>query len=373
VLVDTGSDLVAIDPAGGRVRWRKHLSGPTRAALVGDILVVGVADGVLALDPETGDERWRKEVPGTPVGLQAGLGQAVVLVREEGVAPRHRLLALDAFTSHEIWRHDLPSPDPVALEPLFVGEEGLVVARRRREGRSWSPSLAIHSLLTGAALAEVPCPNDGTAETQYALATDGRTLLVTCAENRQARLEGWDLGSGKRRFERRLEGVGPRVTQVLSFGDEAVLIDAGGRIATYALADGAPRHLTGIAAGLDPLYGSAIHVDAKRITMLVRERSSATLASFDRDTGKAAWSVPFAMQVNAGALLRSGDVFVVALAPKSPRAFQTPVDYRVHLVGADGKPFQEMQSAGVGGYRPVPVLEDGTLVLAGAAGVAVWR
>jgi outer membrane protein assembly factor BamB/tetratricopeptide (TPR) repeat protein len=372
ILVDTGSDLVAIDPATARVRWRRHVSSPVRAALVGDVLVVGVADAVLALDPETGDERWRRDVPGTPVGLQAGLGQAIVLAREEGISPRHRLLALDAFTSHEIWRHDLPTSDPVPLDPLFVGDEGVVVARRRRDGRMWTASLAIHSLLTGARLADVPCPTDGTTETQYALAADGRTLLLTCSEAKQPRLEGWDVGTGKRRWQRRLEGVGPRVTHVLSFGDAAILIDGVGRLATYALADGSPRHLTGIAAGLDPLFGSAIHVDAKRVTMLVRERSAATLASFDRETGKAAWSVPFA-KANAGALLRSGDLFVAVIAPTSTQRAQGSADYRVHLVTADGTALLQMQSAGVGGYRPVPVLEGGTLVLAGTDAVAAWR
>ncbi len=377
ILVDSGSDLVAIDPKSASVRWRLHVSRPSHAALVGDVLVVAVDDVLVAVDPQGGEERWRKDVPGNVVALDAGLGQVVALLREEGLQPRHRLVALDAFTSDVIWRKDLATSDPLApFVPMIVAEEGVVVARRRKGPTGyWSPALTIHSLLTGSALAEVPCPTDGTMEPQYALAADGRTLLVASREDRKTRLEGWDTGTGRRRFSRPLETIGPRVAALLSDGDAAIVLDGSGRLGTYALADGEPRHATGVAGGLEPLFGSTPVVDDRRITLLVHERrQSATLVSFDRATGKAAWTVPFGVRVNGGALLRSGDTFIVVLAPQvEGRGVQGPLEYRVRLVSSEGKDLQEMTSTGVAGYRPVPVLEDGTLVLAGLSGICAWR
>jgi len=92
-----GGELVALDAATGKVRWKHKLPGPAFGApvVVNDVVFVASSDGTLfALDAKSGGELWVQSLPAginaglvvsgdtllAPAGLTAAEGQAPALV-----------------------------------------------------------------------------------------------------------------------------------------------------------------------------------------------------------------------------------------------------------------------------------------------------
>ncbi|MFD8736414.1 PQQ-binding-like beta-propeller repeat protein [Streptomyces sp. NPDC059618] len=108
--VRPGVLAAAIDPDNGKVLWSRSESGTTSAystpapVLSGGLLLVGSGDGrrLNALDPATGATRWARDV-GRYDGRIAHVAGMVLLT-----GPDSKVVALDAATGKEKWRHTVP-------------------------------------------------------------------------------------------------------------------------------------------------------------------------------------------------------------------------------------------------------------------------
>jgi outer membrane protein assembly factor BamB len=164
------------------------------------------------------------------------------------------------------------------------------------------------------------------------------------------------------------------VIALLPRGDEVVVLDFAGRLRTLSLADGRERRSTQITGGLTLVHGTAAYADEDRVSLLYHERTKggATLGSFDLSTGRAAWVRPLASaRLQAAQLHRSGAYHVAVLSRYAPRS-GAAVEVRV-VDAATGEEVQSLQSPGLQGGVPTSALQDGTLVVVGQEGAAVYR
>ncbi len=373
VLVDVGSDIVAIDGATATVRFRKPWGRSTGyALLVGDVLVVTRPRELVALDPKTGQELWRRPVNGTPTALDGGLGQVLVAVKRPGDRARWTILALDPVSSDELWSRDVRD-EPV--EGLAVGEEAFVLVRRRSipnaaGGTRTVLVLAIHSLLSGEPTKEVILSAEGWSDAGWRLA-DPRTIVTTSTEGRTVRLDAIDLVTGKPRWSKLLEGTG-RVRYILPQGDAITVVGFEGRVRVLALDTGEVRRETAIVGGVETLFGTEPIVDGDRLYAILRTGGSTVLAAFDLATGRAAWTSPTSVPVSEGWFRKSGDVIVTIQAPIRRRRETQP--HLISVVDArTGGVIHRIDGEGLSGWRPAAAISDGALVIVGEHAFAVYR
>lgn len=194
-------------PTGLREVWRRRTSGGYSEVVVGPGLLYsmekhGTSDTVVALDPANGQERWRTIVGPSYVGHDGSHDGPIATPTLDGqqifaMGPHGVLLALDAETGREQWRHDLvaefKAPAPVygfASSPLVSGdvvvtqlggEQGGLIAFNRRTGAvAWRGA---HSRSRGyaspvlATVAGVPQIIASTGERAFAVNPADGTLL----------------------------------------------------------------------------------------------------------------------------------------------------------------------------------------------------
>lgn len=167
---DGGLGLVALELAGGKLRWQRDLGAQLRAVVVGDSLVyVATATGrVLACSADSGAVRWQTELKALPAAGMALAGGVLAL----GAADRS-LYGLDARTGQVRWQFQtegVVSGAPGAGEDTFYAgsSEGYLYAVERESGR-----LAWKYQLDGPALQPVAL-----GEGLVAVATEEGTLYV---------------------------------------------------------------------------------------------------------------------------------------------------------------------------------------------------
>ncbi|MGW3666222.1 protein kinase domain-containing protein [Streptomyces sp. NPDC005141] len=108
--VRPGVLAAAIDPDNGKVLWSRSGTGNASSystpapVLSGGLLLVGSGDGhrLTALDPTTGTTRWSRDVARYEGRITHVAG--VVLL----TGPDSKVIALDAATGEEKWRHAIP-------------------------------------------------------------------------------------------------------------------------------------------------------------------------------------------------------------------------------------------------------------------------
>lgn len=83
-------DVMALDAADGRERWRVRTSPATVVLVTGSRVLARVETGVTALDASSGRELWRQQAPGSGAPLQVA-GDRVLVVQHGGAS---RVLAL---------------------------------------------------------------------------------------------------------------------------------------------------------------------------------------------------------------------------------------------------------------------------------------
>lgn len=83
-------DVVALDAADGRQRWRARTSAANVVLVTGDRVLARVETGVVALDAAVGTELWRQQAAGSGAPLQV-VGERVLVVQHGGSS---RVLAL---------------------------------------------------------------------------------------------------------------------------------------------------------------------------------------------------------------------------------------------------------------------------------------
>jgi len=97
-------DVVALDPANGRVRWKAETVDDLSAgpAAGNGLVVVGSTSGkVIALDAESGKQRWEANVSGEVLAAPLVSGDRVVVRLVDG-----RLRGLNAADGKEAWMVD---------------------------------------------------------------------------------------------------------------------------------------------------------------------------------------------------------------------------------------------------------------------------
>jgi len=116
--------LVALDGAGGQVRWRGSdaVAFPFGKATCdearGQILAGGLDGQIRAYDIRSGKVRWTHDT-GEPLLYGLSVGEGVVY----GVTERATLLALEATSGRLLARYTLPYAGPVHAPPLFAGNQ----------------------------------------------------------------------------------------------------------------------------------------------------------------------------------------------------------------------------------------------------------
>lgn len=374
VLVDVGSDVVAIDGATAAVRFRKPWGRSAAFSLViGDVLVVTRPGELVGLDPKSGQELWRHPVNGIPTALDGGLGQVLVAVKRPGERARWTILALDPVSSDELWSREVRD-EPV--EGLAVGEEAFVLVRRRSipnaaGGTRTVLVLAIHSLLSGEPTKEVLLSPEGWTDAGWRLA-DPRTIVTTSTEGRTVRLDAVDLATGRPRWSKLLDGTA-RVRYLLPRGDALTVIGFEGRVRVLAIATGEVRRDTAIVGGVDALFGTEPLVEGERMYALLRTGGSTVLAAFDLATGRATWTTPTSVPVQEGWFRKNGDVLVTIQAPMRRRRDASPMQLIAVVDARTGDVIHRIEGAGLSGWRPSASISDGSLVIAGEHAFAVYR
>jgi outer membrane protein assembly factor BamB len=125
-----GGTVVRLDPEGGRVTWRRVLSGAIRAAPVATphgLAVVTTADTLYLLDRTTGRVRARVATPGAVVSTPATDGQRIYLGTTSG-----RVIAVDLPELTVRWEHD--AGDAVYGAPALSRDTLYVLTR---DGHLW--------------------------------------------------------------------------------------------------------------------------------------------------------------------------------------------------------------------------------------------
>ena len=172
VLIQEGTELVAVGRDDGDARWRFEvgsLASRTPPVVIGDTVAAPVAaQGLAGLDLETGDRRWFLEMPNafglssSPLALDGG----------DVIHAAGRLSRVDGRTGEERWTVpgviSLGKPaisDGVVVVQGFEGQTGVVMGVDAADGRVlWTNPLPAVPLFLGPAaangIAAVP-DNDG--------------------------------------------------------------------------------------------------------------------------------------------------------------------------------------------------------------------
>ncbi|HKP64369.1 MAG TPA: PQQ-binding-like beta-propeller repeat protein [Polyangiales bacterium] len=126
----TAQELVLVELATHRVRWRKPLQASARPEILQDVVVVAGADQTLvAFDLRTGAERFRREL-GRPLLLGAAQSGKTLLFTSSAASwdPRLRgssLFALDADSGSLRWKREVPF---ALSRPVVRGSRALVIS-----------------------------------------------------------------------------------------------------------------------------------------------------------------------------------------------------------------------------------------------------
>lgn len=174
-------ELLAVDAASGRIRWR-FLTAPIESSplVVGDLAIIGARDGrVYALDVETGIVHWRYQTGAAVKGGAAAADGIVFIGSYDGY-----VYALQASTGRLVWRAPSPGHGHFYATPsldagtAFIGAtDGFVLAFDARTGRlRWSRRLPSY-IYASAAIAGNRVFVGSYDHRLYALSGDtGRTL-----------------------------------------------------------------------------------------------------------------------------------------------------------------------------------------------------
>jgi len=125
-----GGAVVRLEPEGGRVTWRRALSGAIRAAPIATphgLAVVTTADTLYLLDRATGQVRARLATPGAVLGTPASDGRRVYLGTTDG-----RVLAVNLPELTVQWEH--AAGDAVYGAPALAHDTLYVLTR---DGHLW--------------------------------------------------------------------------------------------------------------------------------------------------------------------------------------------------------------------------------------------
>jgi outer membrane protein assembly factor BamB/tetratricopeptide (TPR) repeat protein len=372
LLVDTGAEVVAIDPETADVRFRVPIRVASHAVVVGDLLVIASPDALTAVDPMSGDLRWRREIHAAAIkALEARAGQVVLLESEQGARTGSRLTAVDAFTSQPSWTVDMPGEAGVRM---WVTDDVAVVVKRKRTGRGNVVTASVHSLLTGALVRTVPLTTEAGLE-PLTLLLDARTLVVGIRESRGTRVEAIDLPAATPRWSRLVDDSQGRIAHLVAAPDGILAIDPEGRLRTLSAKDGTTTRETRAQGWGDALSDTVPHADADRLVVFQRDggASAVAVAAYDRETGKRAWTQPIKERVASGILLKRGDVLIATAAISGPQRGRAPARVVTYLVSArDGSLLQTLQNQQLNGV-PTAAVFDGTLLLAGHGEAHVFR
>ena len=153
-VAERGGEVVALDPATGRERWKTKLkatigSGPTVA---GDLILIGTLEAdVIALKRADGSTVWRAPVSSEVLAAPAASGDVVVARSVDG-----RVFGLSATDGHRLWTFDRTVPTLTLRglsAPLIEGsrvligmDSGRLVAVQLKDGTPvWEQPVSVPS------------------------------------------------------------------------------------------------------------------------------------------------------------------------------------------------------------------------------------
>ena len=207
-----GGAVVRVDPEGGRVIWRRALSGAIRAAPVATphgLAVVTTADTLYLLDRTTGQVRGRLATPGAVLATPASDGRRLYLGTTDG-----RVLAVDLPELTVHW--DRVAGDAVYGAPALVHDTLYVLTR---DGHLW--------------LIPVDAPAAATSHALGIVATAGPTPIVSGVLVGSVSGEILLVDRGNGNILWRAQVVGPIEEPPLVQGRQLVVVAGRGDIQAY--------------------------------------------------------------------------------------------------------------------------------------------
>ncbi|MDT3399970.1 PQQ-binding-like beta-propeller repeat protein, partial [Streptomyces sp. B1866] len=239
VLSPDGGRLEALDPATGRPRWTRDVSGyGGRVYRTADAVLLVAADGtVTAVDAATNRERWRRAFPGHALptftaGLPGDGGRTAYAVTTADDGSRTRVTAVDTTRGTVRRQGSLPG----YLTPVGTAPGGVLLLTES-DAQSLTTAVVRYDPATGRAR-RAPLPvavSQAGAATRgdmvYLLGADGGLVAVDSRRARPAQAQRW-----------RLETSVSNASALVASGDRLYFSAADGRLLAV---DTARRTLVG--------------------------------------------------------------------------------------------------------------------------------
>jgi outer membrane protein assembly factor BamB len=197
-------EVVAVDAASGRVRWRRSTGGPGEETLGSSVVahagVVIAGDyAIVGFDAATGARRWRFE-PGRGYGAGLYLGEAHDALVFAGSSSGH-LYGVDVSDGRLRWSaQPVAEPDTTMFQPVVAGD--LVVAGYSTFGRPIAGGVVAVDRLTGRERWRREFPG---ASLRAATGFGGGPAVtgdLVIAGSGDGQIHGFDRGSGLPRWVR---------------------------------------------------------------------------------------------------------------------------------------------------------------------------
>ena len=225
-------ELLALDPAGGQLRWNVALSSEVTGQLlaVGDMVIARTGDGrVHGLSAADGSRKWlySRNLPALSLRGSGGM-----VVRDDVLYagfPGGKLVALNTANGAQLWEATVALPrGATELERVADVMGAPVVDERQVCAVAYQGRVACFDRRNGAPLwARDVSSNSG-------LAMDARNLYVT--DDKDAVI-AYDKDSGRAGW-RQDKLARRQVTAPLAFGDWVVVADAEGYVHVLSAEDG---------------------------------------------------------------------------------------------------------------------------------------
>jgi outer membrane protein assembly factor BamB len=309
VVVGADSALVALDPGGGGVIWRRAVPGAVKhgPTVAGSVLVTQTVSGrVMAVDSDDGTSRWTRQV-GEPLDRWCWGGPAAGATRVV-VGAAGCLAALDIADGRECWLTTELADDDWMASPCTPAIAGDTVVVAYGGGRT---ALAALDLADGSVRWRLGAGSELSASWSSPVVV-GDLVVVTTVPGwlRACRLE-----SGEEAWRVPLDGSWSSAAPAAD-DTQVFVVSSAGTLTAHDLADGAVRWRVDLGPGSQARWpyrrGVGGHLAGPAVDdgLVYAAAASGRLVAIDAATGALDWEADAGAPVWAPPAVDGGILFV---------------------------------------------------------------